>query len=151
MIHAIAACMLIVLAASVPFRAAAAVRNANRANTTTGLSAWQQEAGVRFRWAGAQSSFYVQSSRRAVSIPLRLGPDARAQTYVRIFFDGQDADRILLQPGAGWRTVRLVRPRQGRDGAFVRIDLGVTDAEGSRVLEPSGPRMLMVGEPSIIW
>lgn len=145
-----AACVIAGYAISVPARATTALKNADRENTAVGLSKWQREGDVRFRWADSRSSFYYAASGRSIRIPLRPGPDAPADIVVRVFFDGQEADRVRLQTGEDWRMVRIVRPRQGSDAAFFRIDLEVVDAGTLQPL-PGAPRLLMVGQPSIVF
>jgi O-antigen ligase len=145
-----AACVVAAYAISVPPRAMTALKNANRQNTTVGLSPWQREGDKRFRWADSRSSFYYPASGRAIRIPLRRGPDAPSDVVVRIYFDGREADRVRLQADEDWRIVRIVRPHHGSDAAFFRIDLVVVSA-GTLEPVPGAPRMLMVGQPAIVW
>jgi len=145
-----AACVIAAYAVSVPPRAMTALKNANRQNTSVGLSAWQREGENRFRWADTRSSFYYAASGRAISIPLRPGPDAPAEIAVRVYFDGQEAERARLQAGQDWQVVRIVRPPQGSDAAFFRIDLEIVNPGTLQPL-PAAPRLLMVGQPSIVF
>jgi hypothetical protein len=146
----VAACVVVLFAVSVPSRAMKAIKNADRENTTVGLSVWQRDGGNRFRWGDSRSSFYYSASGQAIRIPLRRGPDAPPDVVVRIYFDGQESDRLRLHGDEDWRMVRIVRPHQGSDAAFFRIDLDVVDVNTLRPL-PAAPRMLMVGQPSILW
>lgn len=150
-VRPLAAAAIVLVAVSVPSRIGNAVRNANRENTVIGMSGWQRdESATRFRWAGGKSTFFVQSSGRAIRIPLRRGPDAPATLQVRVFFDGKEAERAMLQ-GTDWQSVRLVRPRQGSDGAFFRIDLEAGAGDDSGPIDTAGARVVMVGQPSIVW
>jgi hypothetical protein len=77
--------LILLLAVTLPARAREALRHANMANTATGLSAWQRGPdGGRFRWSGARSTFFVGSSGRLITIPIRQGPDAPPALEVRI-------------------------------------------------------------------
>jgi O-antigen ligase len=147
----VAGCAVAAYALSIPPRTTAALRNANLENTTVGLSAWQQEPAGRFRWATVRSSFYYPSSGRAVRIPLRRGPDSPPEVVVRVIVDGQEADRLRLRGDGDWRIVRIVRRPEGTDPAFLRVDLTVVDPTTLDPLTSSASRMLMVGQPSIVW
>jgi len=148
-----AACLVILmLVVSLPARTRAAARHADLARTVVGLSGWQQDGeGVRYRWATAQSTFFYSSGGRAVRIPIRPGPDAPPEMDVRIFFDGQEANRVRLRSGDQWRYVRLVRSRKAGDADYFRIDLTATAVDGGGPLDSQRPRILMVGTPSILW
>jgi hypothetical protein len=101
------------LAVSLPWRAASAVRDADMGMVTIGLSSWQRDDnGVRYRWAGARAVFHRPASDSAISIPLRYGSETVGPIDVRIFIDGQEADRVRLLPEEGWRVVRLVFHRR---------------------------------------
>ena len=149
----LAGCVVIlILVVSLPARTRAAVRHADLGRTAVGLTGWQQDAeGVRYRWATAQSTFFYSSGGRAVRIPIRPGPDAPSEMDVRIFFDGQEANRVRLRSGDEWRYVRLVRSRKAGDADYFRIDLTAATVDGSGPLGSQRPRILMVGTPSILW
>jgi O-antigen ligase len=139
------------LAGSLPFRAAAAVRAANLENTSIGFSIWHRDSGgLRYRWAGGRSSFFVPASARAVRIPLRHGPEAPDPIEVRILLDGREANRVRLSANRGWQNVLLLIPSS--DGqAFSRIDLEVT-TPGGPVLPGEAKRasgLLSVGRPIV--
>ena len=114
--------MLVVLVAAFPFRAVEALRGADREQASVGYSPhWQREPdGLRYRWAGARSAFFVPAAARAVRVPLRL-PAGTSPIQVRFLADGREIDGALLRPGDDWRTVRLLlKPGAAR---FTRIDL----------------------------
>ena len=142
-------CVLLVFVATLPVRTRDAVRQANMAATTVGLSGWERGPDGRFRWAAARSTFFVSSAGRAVRIPLRLGPDAPARVEVRVLFNQREADRIQLDAGEPWRLVRLIG-LQRDTAAFYRIDLEVR-ADGADTSLATARRVLMVGEPAIVW
>jgi O-antigen ligase len=147
-----AAAAVAILALTLPLRARGAVRHARLENTSVGLSPWQKGAGdQRFRWAGRKATFFVPSSGRSISIPLRAGPQAPSTIDVRILLDGQEADRVRLQAGEDWRIVRLVRFRRGADADFVRIDVQVEAPGAQSALQTAGTQLLMVGSPTIAW
>lgn len=142
--------VVLIIAATLPLRIAAAVREANVEHASVGLSLWQREPdGSRYRWAGRRSSFFVAASARAIRIPLRRGPLAPATLEVRIFLDGVEADRVVLRQDDESRTVRLVLARRVA-ARFSRIDLecripGAMQSLDAQPTQSAG--VLMVGRP----
>ena len=147
-----AVALLLAVVAITPVRVAYATKHANLEHIGVGLSQWQASADqIRFRWAGGRSAFYVPSSARRVSFPLRRGSDSPEQIEVRIYLDGREADRVLLRAGDGWRPVLLL-PGRSVDSAFSRIDLEVWQPGPDRALEGSSSNhsgLLMVGWPTV--
>jgi hypothetical protein len=141
---------VLIIAATLPFRIAAAVREANVEHASVGFSLWQHGPdGSRYRWAGGRSSFFVAASARAIRIPLRRGPLAPATLEVRIFLDGVEADRVVLRQDDESRTVRLVFARHVA-ARFSRIDLecSVPGAMQPVDVQPTqSAGVLMVGRP----
>ena len=142
--------IVVVIAASLPFRLARAEDHANLEGVSAGFSLWQRESdGSRYRWAGGRASFFVPSGATAMAIPLRAGRAASSPLEVRIVVAGQQAERMALQPGGGWTTVRV--PLPGRTSArFTRIEIevsleGVPRPADAKTGEASG--VLMVGRP----
>ena len=144
--------LLLALAATVPSRVTFATSHANLEHRGVGLSIWQRTPeGMRYRWASGRSAFYVRSSARRISIPLRSGPDAPQTIEVRIFLDGREADRVVLNKGDDWRAVRVL-PARRVDVPFSTISLQICVPGTDTVIdtphtESSG--LLMVGLPSI--
>ena len=151
-IRAAAAAMVLVFIVTLPARAREAARHADLALVSAGLSEWQRTPeGIRYRWAAAQSTFYYSAASSAINIPLRPGPDAPAVFDVRIFFDGQEANRVRLRAGEDWTSLRLIRSRQGGDRDYFRIDLAATEPGGEAPLTTSAGQILMLGMPSFTW
>jgi uncharacterized membrane protein len=142
--------VVLIIAATLPFRIAAAAREANVEHASVGFSAWQREPdGSRYRWAGGRSSFFVAASARAIRIPLRRGPLAPPVVEVRIFLDRVEADRVVLRQDDESRTVRLVLARHVA-ARFSRIDLecsvpGATQPLDVKPTQSAG--VLIVGRP----
>jgi O-antigen ligase len=129
--RAATAVLVVALTATLPFRAAAALRTADLAGTSAGLSRWQREPdGSRYRWAGGRSTFHVPASARWVRLSLQHGSSGPDTIEVRILLNGREADRVLLRKDEGWRSVRLV-PGRTADSAFSRIDLEAWEKGGS--------------------
>lgn len=119
----IASAVLVLIIGSIPFRAAAAASAADLEHVGIGMSLWQRDGdGTRYRWAGGQSSLFVPADASAVGIPLRHGGADSRVLEVEIVLEGREADRILLEPGADWRTLRLILPATGQR-RFLRVDL----------------------------
>jgi O-antigen ligase len=115
--------VMLVVALTLPFRIAGAGQQANRGQASVGLSKGRRDAdGSWYRWAGGRSAFFVESSARAIRIPLRPGPHAPVPMEVRMFVDGREADRILLTSTEEWRTARIVLARRAT-ATYSRIDL----------------------------
>lgn len=151
-IRIVAACLIVVFVITIPARARDARRHADLALVVTGLSEWQREPdGIRYRWAGGHSTFFYSSASSAIRIPLRPGPDAPSSFEVRIFLEGQEANRVRLQAGEGWRDIRLVRKRQSGDNDYFRVDLVASEPGGAAPLETTGRQVLMVGMPEMMW
>jgi hypothetical protein len=144
--------LLMVLAIALPFRAEAARRKADIEHAGIGLSRWQREPdGFRFRWSGGRSAFFVTTAARAVRIPLRHGGRGPDTVEVRIFLDGREANRVLLERGQGWHGVRLLLGRPG-ERSFFRIDLEVASPGSHRPLDLDATDeggVLMVGRPEL--
>ncbi len=148
-----AICVALALAATVPFRMAAAVREANVGQASLGFSShWLRlPDGLRYRWAGGQSTFFVVSSARAVRIPVHHAPAAPSPLEIRILLDGREVDRVRLEEADGWRTARVLLPRNS-PRRFTRVDLqvdllGAGTALSTPATETGG--VLMVGHPFI--
>jgi hypothetical protein len=143
--------LLLVLVGTVPPRVAFATSHANLEHRGIGLSRWQRTPeGLRYRWAGGRSAFYVASSARSISMPLRPGPDAPPTIEVRIFLNGREADRVVLNRGDDWRAVRLV-PGRTVNVPFSRIDLRICVPGSDAVIDVAptdSGGLLMVGRPS---
>ena len=135
---------------SLPFRLARAEQYANLESASAGFSVWQRETdGKRYRWSGGHATFFAPSTSTAVHLPLRAGTAASSPVEVRFSVDRQESQRIVLQPGSDWTSVRLPLPPDHR-GRFVRIDIdaslpGVPRPADAKTTDLSG--VLMVGRP----
>jgi len=144
--------IVLVFVATLPFRMTQAVRETDLEHASVGLSVWQRQPdGSRYRWAGGRSTFFVDSSARAVRIPLRHGTEDPPTLEVRIFLNRREADRVVLEAGGDWRIVRLILAGD-RGAAYSRVDLEAT-APGSTVpLDVQATYTggaLMVGRPTV--
>jgi hypothetical protein len=137
---------------TLPFRVVSARNQANVEHASIGFSKWQRQPdGSRFRWAGGRSTFFVPSTARAVRIPLRQGAEAPATIEVRMFLNGREANRVALEPGADWRTVRLVLARDEKS-PFSRVDLEVVTPGSQVPVEATASDtggILLVGRPFV--
>lgn len=146
------AAALLALAVSLPWRISESSRTADLANASRGLSLWQHDAdGGRYRWAGGRATFFVPSSARMVGLPLRHGAETSGPLEVIILVNGREADRLIVRPEEGWRTVRLV-PGPDRGRRFAQVDLEVREPGGDQPLEApatdaGGP--ILVGRPVV--
>jgi O-antigen ligase len=147
-----AAAAMVVVVASLPWRARAVVRAADMEHVSSGLSGWEHDAtGRSFRIAGIRSSFYVPVGASVVRIPLKnVAPGERA-LEVRLFVEGREADRVLLPPDGQWYEKRWVLNRDA-NRAYLRIDLEVGFPGGATGGdETAGRDLIMVGRPILEW
>ena len=127
------------LALTIPVRAGRELADANLEHRGIGLSLWQErEDGVRYRLAGAQSTLFIPSDARAVTIPLRSARQD-LQLDVALRLDGRPADVIRI-PGDRWHEARLMLPSDRSAPRFRRLELQVAGEW------PDDRRVLMVGK-----
>ena len=139
---------ILLVAASLPIRAVFAVRHARLDNTAIGLSAWQRSGDdVRFRWTEGRGTFYVSAAAAAVSIRLRLGPDAPGPMLARVSVNGRQANQVQITSADDWKKVRFVRA-QGVRADFVRVDV---EAVGAPPPASPAARVLAIGQPEMLW
>lgn len=131
----VAAAVALTLLVALPFRIVEASRNANLEHVGVGVSRWQRDSeGARFRWAGGHSSIYVPGDASAVRIPVRHGGVEPPVIEVRIFVAGREANRVLVESGGGWMTVRLrITPRSA--ARFIKVDLLATSPQSGQTLD----------------
>ena len=151
-IRAVAMALLLLIACTLPVRIVRAARTADRSAASAGFSPhWQRDAeGVRYRWAGGRAVFFVESGIRAVGIPLRAG-SALPRLEVRVLIDGREANRVTVQAGDEWRTVRLMLLPGG--ASYHRIELEVREpgAPAPATIAPSDTGgAVMVGREEIV-
>ena len=128
--------IVLILAATVPLRVAAAARGMTFDDTPaavdvlrSGLFDWELEhaTGRRFRWTGAHATTFVAGDARTVRIVLRAlhaGPDG-GPVVVDVTLGGRPVRRVSLFDRR-WVEVTL-HPVPGRPAAALqRIDLRVT-------------------------
>ncbi len=144
--------LTVLILVTLPFRIASARDQANVEHASIGFSKWQRQPdGSRFRWAGGRSTFFVPSTARAVRIPLRQGTDGPAAVEVRIILNGREANRVALETGADWRTLRLVLARDEKS-PFSRIDLEAVTPGSLVPVDATASDtggVLMVGRPFV--
>ena len=146
--------IVLLLAATVPLRVAAAARGMTFDGAPaavdalrSGLFEWEIEraTGRRFRWTGARATTFVPGAAPAVRIVLRAlhaGPGG-GPVVVDVALGGQPVRRVPLFDRR-WREVTL-HPVPGRTAAALqRIDLRVTPPWTARARRNGDGRMLGV-------
>jgi hypothetical protein len=121
-------------------------------HVSSGLSGWQSDVtGRSFRLAGLHSSFYLPVGASVVRLPLRNVAPGEQALEVRLFIEGREADRVLLQPDGQWHEKRWVLNRDNVR-AYFRIDLEVRyGGEKAGTNETGGRDLIMVGRPILEW
>ncbi|HXG70619.1 MAG TPA: O-antigen ligase family protein [Gemmatimonadaceae bacterium] len=139
----IVAAVLVTLVATLPIQTRGFLRNADLDGVSTGLSQWQRdEGGMRYRWAGRESSFFVETGAPVLLLPLQAVGDTARVVQLRI--DGRVANEWLIPTGA-WKTVRVVLVPRSGEWRFREIQL-VVNTPAAVAATPSD-RVLMVGRP----
>ena len=146
--------IVLILAATVPVRVAAAARGMTFDGTPaavdalrSGLFDWELEhaTGRRFRWTGARATTFVPGAAQAVRIVLRAlhaGPDG-GPVVVDVALGGRPVRRVRLFDRR-WVEVTL-HPVPGRPAAALqRIDLRVTPPWTARARRNGDGRTLGV-------
>jgi hypothetical protein len=142
-VRAAATAAIVALVVTLPFRDEYERRHANLEGVALGMSNWERdEAGHRFRWAAAESAFFVPSDHRVVRLPVRSA--GAGQCVVAIRVDGQRTDQVTI-PAGFWQELRLRLPPAPDGNQFSRVDL-LADAGCSQGVSNSR-QTLMVGRP----
>lgn len=114
--------LLLLLAASLPYRIASSTRQANVEHTAMGFSLWQRNPdGSRYRWAGGRSTFFIPSSAHTVQLSLQHSTTTYPELEIRVLLNGREANRVFLKRDEE-RWIRLALAKRIRD-PFYRIDL----------------------------
>ena len=124
----LAAALLVVLA-TVPFRASREAARLDFATATYGFYDWGDSEIGRARWTSRRATFFIPGTARELRLPLRalhLGRNT-GPTAVSIEIDGRELDRRELRDN-NWTTVRLRLPARASARAYRRVDLTTTPA-----------------------
>ena len=117
---------VVVLLASIPFRAIQQERTANLEHLATGVSLWQPAVdGERYREAGAEFSLFLPSSTIMV-LPLRSATGSPVTFELRI--DARPIDAVVASPDT-WRHFRIQVPES--DARYVKVDFRLVDPRPS--------------------
>jgi hypothetical protein len=135
-----AACAVALLAiGSIPARVRSDVARADLEHQGIGLSAWHDDDGIRYRVAGAESSVFLPSSARVVTVPLRAN-DPRQELVVELRLENRVADVVRVS-GDRWFMLQLPLPEAADGPRFRRLTLIVR----TRATSPDLP-LLKVGK-----
>ncbi len=144
------AVLVVLVVASVPFRARQAIEAVDFSRVTYGFHLWETEGlDTRYRWTGARATFFVPSTVRAVALPLRapfdptrLGEDA---FEVRVFVNRQRVGLARLADDR-WQQLRVPAPADAEHDRVWRVDLEVSPTWRPARLLPGStdPRVLGV-------
>jgi len=125
---------------SMPARVRAGVARAELEHQGIGLSGWHDgEDGIRYRVAGAESTVFLPSSARVVTIPLRAN-DPHQQLDVELRLDDRMADVVRVS-GERWFMLQLLLPETGAAPRFRHLNLIVRTLPS-----PAGAPVLKVGK-----
>lgn len=101
---------VVLLLASVPFRAHEELAAINPAGITTGFYDWDAEPdGTRFRLSGPHVTMYVDGYARAVEIPLKGTLPSGSPQRVEVRINGRPVNTVAVGPE--WQRVRTLLPR----------------------------------------
>jgi hypothetical protein len=120
-----AAAAILLVAASIPFRASAAFRDANFEHVGKGLSTWLDGAdGVKYRRAANCSGLYVPSAATIVTVPVRAAADAGRPLTVSFSVEDREINAFSIEH-PGWVQLRLRLPPPAAAGRFRFLALRV--------------------------
>ncbi len=126
----VGAVVALVAVISVPLRVRAEVARADLEHRGIGLSEWHHgEDGVRYRVAGAESTVFLPSSARVVTLPLRAIEPAQ-ELVVELLLDSRMADVVRVS-GERWFILQLAVPEAADAPRFRRLDLIVRTQPGA--------------------
>ena len=115
---------------SVPVRVRSDVARADLEHRGIGLSEWHHgEDGVRYRVAGAESTVFLPSSARVVTLPLRAIEPAQ-ELVVELLLESRMADVVRVS-GERWFILQLAVPEAAEAPRFRRLDLIVRSQPGA--------------------
>lgn len=119
----VAAALIVAL---VPWRAIRDTRQLRLANLTFGM--YDREIGAdgqAYNWSTGRVAFFVPSTARVFSVPLRsLAPFPQE---IRVLLDGVIVDRMALTDHA-WRVARYILPSRRNAPPFYRVELHIEPA-----------------------
>ena len=120
----IAGVAVVVILASVPFRANKEERAANFEHLATGVSRWQPAVdGERYREAGAEFSLFLPS-RTIMVLPVRSATGSAVTVELRIGSRPIDA---IVAPADAWGQFRIQLPES--ESRYVKVDFRLSDRE----------------------
>lgn len=132
--------VVVVLLASVPFRASARLRGENLEHVGYGLSGWRvAEDGTRYRIAETEGTVFAPAGAGVIEIPLSIEGDAAAPALVNVFIDSRLVNRIHVSE-VGW-TVYRVEARHLDARRFVPVTFSVAGGE---------PAVLRIGKVVVV-
>ena len=98
------------------------------ANVTSGLREWEEDPpGTRFRWTAGRASFFVPSSAREMTLPMRAvfpSPNGSPVTVGMSVDDRWLAD-IVLKDVSAWIETTVPLPRRKTGRSYRRVELRV--------------------------
>jgi O-antigen ligase len=116
---ALSAAALTVIAATLPLRLAAAVRDADLEHTGIGVSQWQMSPdGIRYREAGGEATLFVPPG----AFKLSINPRAASAVRVELVVDGRVANVLDLEPNH-WNDLVVAARTTQSDARYRRMDL----------------------------
>jgi O-antigen ligase len=122
--------LLMVIAASMPFRVQQMRGDFNLDHQGIGLSPWQAPMeGVRYRVALAGSSVFLPADAKSITLPLRAYKEGEG-LRLELLLDGRPAD-VIDVPSDRWHQLRLVLPNNGTDAKYRRLDLRVSNPKSA--------------------
>jgi O-antigen ligase len=132
-IHYVPLVLALLTVSSVPLRVRSEIAGANLEHQGIGLSGWQYgDDGIMYRIAGADSTVFLPSSARVVTVPLRAH-DPQQELEVELRLENRTAD-VVRVTGHRWYMLQLPMPGSADAPRFRRLDLLVRSAPAEEAL-----------------
>ena len=117
---------------------------------TSGLRAWEEDPpGTFFRWTAGRATFFVPSTARELTLPLRAvfpGPEGRPVT-VDVRVDDRWLATIPLTDPAAWVRPHLPLGRTSGRRSYRRVDLRINRTVGPYILGVMTGEIVIDGTP----
>lgn len=138
----IAAAAGVLLLLTLPWRATAALADADLSEAAIGLGQPERNDTGVFRRVTGPAQFFVPTTATFMRLPVRLEEDRVGGAVVSLSLDHRPANRVHVE-GTGWTDIPMVLPRDWTGRRYRSVQLTVS----STGTDPAGPARVCLGQP----